>query len=207
MKPLALLTLALAVPLGAALPAQAAFNAPIAFAQAGSVTLTVDFSEGGFDHLLELSDVDGLSGSFLMALTASSDPSAEVLGLTPAALGDSVALGEVEAGQEIVLRVRNIGSFRLGTPGELGPEVYTGTASAFNPTPTGWYSFVEALSPTTLRVRIEDLFPTDPGSGATVLEDYDLQFTLTLQPVPEPGTLALWLAGLGMAGFMARRRA
>lgn len=202
MKSLALAFSVLAL---AAAPAQAAFNAPIAFGQSGTVTLTVDYSEGGFDHLLELSDPLGMSGTLLMALTATSDPSPDVLGLTPAALGDSVGLGSFAAGDEIVLRVRNVESARLGTPGNLGPVVYTGSASALNPDPFGWYSFVEALSPTQLRVRIEDLFPIDPYS-ATSLDDYDLQFTLTLQPVPEPGTLALWLAGLGAAGFVARRR-
>lgn len=202
MKSLALAFSVLAL---AAAPAQAAFNAPIAFGQSGTVTLTVDYSEGGFDHLLELSDPLGMSGTLLMALTATSDPSPDVLGLTPAALGDSVGLGSFAAGDEIVLRVRNVESARLGTPGNLGPVVYTGSASALNPDPFGWYSFVEALSPTQLRVRIEDLFPIAPFS-ATSLDDYDLQFTLTLQPVPEPGTLALWLAGLGAAGFVARRR-
>lgn len=193
--------------LAVAAPAQAAFNAPIVFGQAGSVTLTVDHSEGGFDHLLALSDPAGETESFLLALTAFSDPSPDVLGLTPAAPGESVALGSFAAGQEIVLKVRNVESLRLGTPGNLGDAVFTGSASGLNPDPAGWYSFVEALSPTTLRVRIEDLFALDPGSGATTLDDYDLQFTLTLQPVPEPGTLAMWLAGLGMAGFVARRRA
>lgn len=191
--------------LAAAAPAQAAFNAPIAFGQSGTVTLTVDHSEGGYDHLLELTDPQGLSGTLLMALTATSDPSPDVLGLTPAALGDSVVLGSVSAGDEIVLRVLDIESARLGTPGNLGPVIYTGSASALNPDPTSWYSFVEALSPTQLRVRIEDLFPLHPFT-ATSLDSYDLQFTLTLQAVPEPGTLALWLAGLGATGFVARRR-
>ena len=66
---------------------------------------------------------------------------------------------------------------------------------------------MQVLSPNKLRVRIEDLFPIDPQSGATWMGDYDLQFTLTMTPaVPEPATAALWAAGLIAVGQLARRR-
>jgi hypothetical protein len=50
----------------------------------------------------------------------------------------------------------------------------------------------------------QSIGPIDPGAGlfaGTVLID-----DLTLAPVPEPGTYAMLLAGLGLVGFMVRRR-
>lgn len=48
--------------------------------------------------------------------------------------------------------------------------------------------------------------PLLDGRTNAVLVD-DLQFTLTTAPVPEPETWALLLAGLGLVGAIARRRA
>jgi hypothetical protein len=42
------------------------------------------------------------------------------------------------------------------------------------------------------------------SSGATVYGNLNANVTLT--PVPEPGTFALLLSGLGVIGFVARRR-
>jgi hypothetical protein len=55
-------------------------------------------------------------------------------------------------------------------------------------------------------VRIDiDAPPMLSSSGATV--NGNLNATVTLTPVPEPGTFALLLSGLGVIGFVARRRA
>jgi hypothetical protein len=49
--------------------ARAGLNDPISFSQTGTVTLTLDESSGGFDHILELANTTGPVGVPLMALT------------------------------------------------------------------------------------------------------------------------------------------
>ena len=41
----------------------------------------------------------------------------------------------------------------------------------------------------------------------TGVRDSSLDVTLNFAPVPEPGTLAMLLAGLGVVGLLARKRA
>lgn len=184
------------------------FNAPIVFTLPGSVTLQLEMSEGGFDHLLELASAPGAVGADpLLVLTALSDPSPSVLGHTPAAAGATASLGSVAAGDEIVLRLSNVGSARFGTPGVVEDQTFSGSASALNPDPTGYYTIVEWLSPTQVRVEWEDLFPVYAVDAPGSLGGADLRFTLTLTPVPEPGPQALLLAGLGIVGWLTLRHA
>ncbi|CAD5373222.1 exported hypothetical protein [Rubrivivax sp. A210] len=211
---LSTLALAAAVALAAAAPAQAAgpglaFNEPIVFWDPGLVTLTLESSSGGFDHVLELADATGPVGPVpLLALTdlVGGQPSASVLGWLPAAVGATVALGNAVIGQEIVLRLTNIGSARFGDVGVVDSQVFTGSASILNPVPGSYYTSVEWISPTQVRVQMEDLFPVDPGTNPAALDTPDLQFVLTLSPVPEPRSWALMLGGLAALGSLARRR-
>ena len=209
----ALSALALAMVLGAgaarATAPGPAFNQPIVFAGPGWVTLTLEDSRGGFDHILELAAAPGAIGSApLLALTdlAGGPPSVSVRGFTPAAQGASVSLGNVDAGQDFIFRLSNIGSARLGTPGGLDSQVFTGRSSILNPQPTQYYSLVEWIGPTQVRVQMEDVFPENPALGPTSLGAPDLQFLLTLSPISEPRSWALLLAGLVAVGALARRR-
>jgi hypothetical protein len=176
----------------------AAPNEPIAFSQAGSVTIALDRSSGGFDHVLEISNAPGPVGTPIFALTDLLAPSGDVLGYAPADLGATAALGSFAAGQEITLRLTNVESFRLGTPGAVADQTFSGTASSSNPNPGDYYTFVEQIDPLTLRLYWEDAFPvsaSDPDPAATFANDNDVVLTLTLAPVPEPSSAALVVAG------------
>jgi hypothetical protein len=181
-------------------PVLAGLNDPIIFSQAGTVTLTINESSGGFDHILELSASTGPVGTPVMALTDFSAPSPDVLGFTPALPGESTVVGSFAAGEEIVFRLTNVGSPRLGDVGVVDSQVFSGSASANNPFPADFYTFVEFVDATTINVFFEDVFPVssaDPDPENTFFTSgYDVAFTLTLVPVPEPATFLLASAGL-----------
>jgi hypothetical protein len=189
---------------------QAGLNDPISFSQAGTVTLTLNQSTGGFDHILELAAATGPVGTPVMALTDSFAPSADVLGYTPANLTDAVTLGDFAAGEEIVFRLTNVGSSRLGDPGVVDSQVFSGSASVNNPAPTDYYTYVNFVDPTTIYVFFEDVFPTssnDPDPVTTFFDrGSDVAFTLSLV-VPEPATLALLASGLTLVMCRVSRAA
>lgn len=187
--------------------ANAALNEPIAFSQAGTVKITLDASSGGLDHILEMASTSGAVGTPIFALTDIGAPSADVLGYMPASLGDMVSLGSFGAGEELGFRLTNVESDRLGTPGTLGDQTFSGTGSVNNPSPSSYYTLVETVDALTLRVYWEDLFPIavdDPDPETALLDGgYDAAFTLTLTPVPEPGSLVL-VATCGMVVGLRR---
>lgn len=176
----------------------ATFDLPITFPQAGDVTLTLEHSSGGFDHLLYLHP----SLTPIMALTDPGDPSANVLGVTPATVGDTISLGSFNAHEELVFLLVNVESHRLGTPGTLAGEIYSGSSSVLNPGP--YFTLIDDSDPLTRVVHFEDLFPTSDQTA--FLDGHDVRFTLTLTPVPLPA--AAWFFGSGVIGLagLARRR-
>lgn len=190
----------------------ATFDTPITFSQAGTVTLTLDQSIGGYDHLLYL----GPPQSFItfpndpppiMALTETGNPSPAVLGFTPANIGDTVSLGSFSANEELIFLLVNVGSERFGTPGEVPgigevSAIWSGSASPGNLGSP--FTLIEEVDPFTRIVHFEDLFPTSDQTA--FLDGHDVRFTLTLTPVPLPA--AAWLFGSGIAGLAAwaRRR-
>jgi len=203
-------------------PAQAAgmLDGPISFNQAGTVTLTLDFSTGGFDHILELTDALGDIGIPLLALTSigSDDASPDVLGYEPAALGTTVNLGSFAANSELIFRLTSVESLRLGDPGVIAAQTFTGSKSGQNPkgendpSPTAWYSYVEIVDATTIRVYLEDLFGIgfdEENPVGSLLDGHDVSFTLTLTPapVPLPAALPLMLTASCAVAWRIRRKA
>lgn len=59
-----------------------------------------------------------------------------------------------------------------------------------------------------LDVEVGNAFGTTPGASNWILGNLTAgdRFVLSVTPVPEPGTVAMLLAGLGVLGFLARQR-
>lgn len=187
------------------------FAAPIVFSQAGTVTLTLNHSAGGYDHLLYLGPtlmVFPDDPPPIMALTDVSDPSSDVRGYSPANINDTVSLGSFSANEEVIFRLVNVGSERFGEPGVVPDEIseiFSGSLSHANPDhPNTFFTLIEDVDEFTRIVRFEDLFSTNDQTG--FLAGHDVRFTLQLTPVPIPA--AVWLFGSGVIGLigLARRR-
>lgn len=101
-----------------------------------------------------------------------------------------------------VARCGELHSHRLGTPGTLAGEIYSGSSSVLNPGP--YFTLIDDSDSLTRVVHFEDLFPTSDQTA--FLDGHDVRFTLTLTPVPLPA--AAWFFGSGVIGLagLARRR-
>ena len=84
-----------------------------------------------------------------------------------------------------------------------GNTFYSGSGAG-NPDGIAHANVINNWAPGRTFVGFEDLF----GGGDFDYDDNNFSFTnvATTQPVPEPETYAMLLAGLGLLGMQARRR-
>ncbi len=186
--------------------AMAGFNDVISFSQAGQVSITLDAVSGSYNHVLELAGTQGpIGASPLFYLSTNGIP---VLGQSPATIGSTASLGTYTPGSELTFRVTNVEASPRNQA--IREQVFTGSSNGLNAQPAYYNSLVEYLSPTSIRVTVEDLFPVDPASLPTDADfkgGADVSFTLNLSPVPEADSSLMALAGLGvLSGAVSRRR-
>ena len=108
--------------------------------------------------------------------------------------GDTVNLGSFAAGTELLfkLHVNDTGNDFFTGPGSRNPDQHTHARVQ------------DAWLPGVTLVSFEDLF-----NGPFDYNDLSFSFSNTrsaVTAVPEPETYAMMLAGLGLLGFVARRR-
>lgn len=123
-----------------------------------------------------------------------------------------------------------IGTRSSGTgPGSLGlywsGDGYTNALTTFTQSGTSFLNSIVDLSALpelsgAVEFRLVQIGTTSAGGGTTSAAgtfrttayfgtggfDRNMQLTGTVSAIPEPGTVALLLAGLGVVGFVARRR-
>ncbi len=145
-------------------------------ASGGNVFITFEGGDAGYDSLIS---VNG---------------GPEIFPNHSTSVGSTVDLGFFAAGTvlDISLHVLNTGDFwhtGAGAGNADGIE-HANVVYNFNGDAGRTY------------VGFEDLF----GGGDRDYNDHQFSFTNVSNPVPEPETYALMLAGLGVMGFVARRR-
>lgn len=184
LAPAGFATLALALAAAFAPQAQAATQAVEFNVLNASATLPTPFQTGDVLQLDTL--VTGQTGALLQTITFTVGASVISLG------GQAVWEIDTAAGTGPRLTGVNIDIFNNATNALVTSDSFTGTLGGFAVS-----TFSSAIGPGVYRM-------VATGTG---VRDSVLDATLTFAGVvPEPGTYALMLAGLGVVGLMARRR-
>lgn len=141
-----------------------------------------------------LATFEGQTAGYTSDLYLSSPITSFIFTNHVANVGDTVDLGFFTAGTELIfsIYVRN-----------TGDTFYSGSGAS-NSDGLAHANVINNWMPGRTYVGFEDLW----GGGDLDYDDNSFSFTnvATLQPVPEPETYAMLLAGLGLLGMQARRR-
>lgn len=190
-------------------------------AEAGAVLF--DFDNAPLHSSLPLDlTVDGITAHFSATGQGFSIQSANVLGFTPVGFsGNSLYPNSVFAADLLVGFSQTLTDFSiLYAPEEYatdssarmrmtaymnGALVGTNTATADPPGtwPSATLSFSAAQGFNSVVIHYDAPPPTGGDYGPIFMAD---NMSVTAAPVPEPGAYAMLLAGLGLMGFVARRR-
>lgn len=172
-------------------------NTPGLSANAGGVTSvifgpqihdSVDADDGAIDGSGLLGD-DYFTGSGSAGVLFSF--SAAVLGALPTSAGLVWTDGGAGA------------SVTFSAFGPLGELLFTATRSGFADNSNNGETAEDRFFGVTNAAGISAIFMSNTGGG---MEVDHIQYGLNVAPVPEPETYALFLAGLGVLGLVARRR-
>lgn len=141
------------------------------------------------------------------------DPGYKITGFNLHEAGDYFLVGSSsEVSLSGQLRVKPVGTSALTAPIVTAAPLTT-THTSFRSFPTTDWEAAASVSPTTslstAKVSIENMFYSFASSsqrGYAFIEMKNVELGFVLTPIPEPASYAMLLAGLGMMGFVARRR-
>jgi len=191
-----------APPSAQAIQAIECYDCAISFASAGTITVDLLGNGGLFDHVLAVtSGASAPSPIFALVSTqAPYDAGATVAGsLTPDASSKSFAYSGGNLALTFTLYGYDPSQSNVPLATVVSTGLSTGTGIVYDYGTS--LSFAEGLGTNSVTVHMTDLF------AGTVRDDFkNLEFQVTLAPVPEPHEWAMMLAGLGAVGVVARRR-
>lgn len=167
--------------------------------------------------MLALSSVASASTVYNVGQLTST-PTATAITLAPGAFDDyiafSIASPYVEAAGGVMnipmtISLPNLPTLTLFDVSNLAASLYSGTCTAFSCSPASFIGNATMTSPdhgVMSGILMPGSYFLEVTGKATGLNGGMLTFTGYAAPVPEPESYAMFLAGLGLMGAIARRR-
>ncbi len=174
---------------------------------------TLVFAPGGSSSGFSAESYGGINvnnSTFSFFITA--DPGYKLTGFNLYEAGDYMLIGDssqVSVGGQ--LRLKPVGGSVVTAA--ITPGMPLTTHTSFDQFAMTNWDATASISPTTSLtsavVSIENLLGARARlteDGYAFIEKKNVELGFVLMPIPEPGAYAMFLAGLGMMGFVARRR-